>query len=55
MTSNFTNIAMNNGIINFIRPEECEIQQQLRNYSIKTFDSDSMKDVGEEWEEVMNQ
>ena len=55
LTSNFTNIAMNNGIINFIRPEECEIQQQLRNYSIKTFDSDSMKDVGEEWEEVMNQ
>lgn len=55
LTSNFTNIAMNNGIINFIRPEECEIQQQLRNYSIKMFDSDSMKDVGEEWEEVMNQ
>lgn len=55
LTSNFTSIVMNNGRIDFVRPEECDIQQQLRNYSIRKFDSDSIKNVCKEWEEVINQ
>jgi len=55
LTSNFTNIVMDNGQIDFVRPEECDIKQQLRNYSIKKFDMDSIKYVCKEWEEVMNQ
>lgn len=54
LTSNFTNILMNNGKIDFIRPEECDIKQQLRNYSIKSFDTDSINNVNKEWEEVFN-
>lgn len=53
LTSNFTNIVMKNGKIDFVRPEECEIQQKLRNYSIKKFNKDSVKCVCKEWEEVM--
>lgn len=53
LTSSFTNIVMKNGLIYFIRPEECEIHQRLRNYSIKKFDKQSLEDVDSTLEEVM--
>ena len=37
LISNFTDIRMNNGQINFVRPEECQIHHTLRNYGIKSF------------------
>lgn len=52
LTSNFTNISMNNGRIDYVRPEECSIQQKLRNYTIKNFDIESIKDVESTWGEV---
>ncbi|TAH64685.1 MAG: type I-C CRISPR-associated protein Cas5 [Anaerolineaceae bacterium] len=54
LTSNFANIVMSNGRIDFVRPEECDIKQQLRNYSIKAFDTDSINSVDKEWREVFN-
>ena len=53
LTSSFTNIVMKDGVIDFIRPEDCEIHQQLRNYSIKKFDQESIQDVDSTFEEVM--
>lgn len=55
LTSNFTSTFMNDGRIDFVRPEECNIQQKLRNYSIKNFNSESIKDVESTWEEVTRQ
>lgn len=52
LTSNFTNIFMNDGRIDFVRPEESIIQQKLRNYSTKKFNLESIKDVDTTWEEV---
>lgn len=46
LKSTFTNIDMRNGRIKFIRPEECEIVNELDDYSFKV--SDLTKSVDEE-------
>lgn len=58
LISNFTNIIMDNGEINFIRPEECQIQHSLRDYSFRpftranmTFAEDEIRSIPEEVEE----
>lgn len=35
LISNFSAIQMREGVITFVRPEECVIRQELRDYSIK--------------------
>jgi CRISPR-associated protein Cas5d len=52
LISNFTDIKMDNGQINFVRPENCEIHHNLRNYQFKSFSEDNMKFVDEEFEEL---
>lgn len=49
LISNFTNIIMNNGIINFVRPEDCQIHHILRSYSFKTFNDGNMRFADEEY------
>jgi CRISPR-associated protein Cas5d len=48
LVSNFTDIKMENGEISFVRPEECQIQHNLRNYSFKQFSKENVKFVEEE-------
>ena len=52
LVSNFTDIAMSNGRIDFIRPEECQIHHKLRNYTIKKYTKDNMKSVDEELKDI---
>ena len=42
LISNFTDIKMDNGKIDFIRPEECQIHHSLRSYSFKPFTRENM-------------
>ena len=37
LISNFTDIRMENGVINFVRPEDCQIHHSLKSYSFKPF------------------
>lgn len=59
LISTFTNIRMEDGIIKFIRPEECYISHTLHNYSFKSFSESNMKFVDDELallpEEVMEE
>jgi CRISPR-associated protein Cas5d len=48
LTSNFTDIKMDNGKIDFVRPEECQIHHTIRNYSFKNFTKENMKYAEEE-------
>lgn len=52
LISNFTDITMTNGRINFIRPEECQIHHKLRNYSIKSYTNENVKSVDEEFQSI---
>lgn len=49
LISNFTDIKMDNGEINFVRPEECQIHHSLRSYSFKPFTRENMKFAEEEF------
>jgi CRISPR-associated protein Cas5d len=49
LISNFTDIGMNNGQIDFVRPEDCQIHHCLRDYSFKTFDRENMTFAEEEY------
>ncbi|NLP34205.1 MAG: type I-C CRISPR-associated protein Cas5 [Clostridiales bacterium] len=49
LISNFTDIKMDNGQINFIRPEECHVKHNLREYGYKSFSKENMKSVEEEF------
>ena len=42
LVSNFTDIKMENGLINFIRPEDCKIHHNLKKYTFKKFNRDNM-------------
>jgi CRISPR-associated protein Cas5d len=42
LISNFADIKMNNGKIDFIRPEECQIRHSLRDYSFKSFTNENI-------------
>lgn len=48
LISNFTDIIMENGRIDFVRPEECIIHHILRNYSVKSFKKESVLGVNDE-------
>ncbi len=52
LISNFTDIAMSNGRIDFIRPEECQIHHKLRNYTIKSYTKDNVKSVNKELKDI---
>ncbi|MBE5965908.1 MAG: type I-C CRISPR-associated protein Cas5 [Lachnospiraceae bacterium] len=49
LISNFTDIKMDNGQINFVRPEECQIHHTLRKYGYKSFSKETMTSVEEEF------
>lgn len=55
LISNFTDELMHHGLIRFIRPEECQIHHSLRSYSFKTFSSENMKSVQEEYDTLMGE
>lgn len=42
LISNFTDIKMNNGKIDFIRPEECQLHHSLKSYGFKLFTRENM-------------
>jgi len=50
LSSNFSNIMMKDGIIQFCRPEKCEITHQLHKMEMKTFDEDNMTMVEDEYD-----
>jgi CRISPR-associated protein Cas5, subtype I-C/DVULG len=49
LISNFTDIKMENGKIDFIRPEECQIHHNLKDYSFKSFTEENMTYAEEEY------
>lgn len=49
LISNFTDIKMDNGQIDFIRPEECQIHHNLRDYAFKSFGKENMIPVEKEF------
>ena len=55
LRSNFTDIKMDNGQIDFIRPEECSIHHCLSNYSFKTFSDENMTFVEEEYKTLLRE
>lgn len=52
LESNFAHTVMNNGVISFIRPEECTIKNILGEYSGKIINSYDIKTVDKELEEL---
>ena len=52
LISNFSAIQMREGVITFVRPEECVIRQELRDYSIKKFTFDGITSVDDEYEKI---
>lgn len=42
LISNFTDIKMDNGKINFVRPEECQIHHNLREYGYRPFNKERL-------------
>ncbi|WP_334195617.1 type I-C CRISPR-associated protein Cas5c [Muricomes intestini] len=48
LISNFADIKMGNGKVDFIRPEECQIHHTLRTYGFKSFNEGNMKFADEE-------
>lgn len=53
MTVRFWNPVMKNGVIAFMRPEECQLQKAIRNMDMKVFDSNENNFIGlGEFEEV---
>ena len=50
LISNFCNTLMNDGCIQFCRPEDCEIQHKLGTYKIKTFNKEDYLAVDEEYQ-----
>ena len=49
LQSTFSQIQMENGEIKFIRPEECQIKNELGNYTISEFEYDkNMKNIDKE-------
>lgn len=51
LSSNFCAIIMENGVIRFKEPKDCEIKHNLGLYSIKKFDQDNFSTVDQELEE----
>ncbi len=49
LISNFTDIKMDHGKIDFVRPEECQIHHSLRSYSFKPFTRENMTFAEEEF------
>lgn len=47
--SQFAPIIMNDGVIAFIRPEDCLIRHELRDYRVKEFTEDMYMPVDEQW------
>lgn len=45
LLSNFCAVVMENGVIRFKEPQECEIQHNLGTYTIKKFDQDNFTPV----------
>lgn len=52
LVSNFTDVKMNHGMIQFVRPEECQIHHTLRSYNFKSFNQDNMTFVDEEYDSL---
>ncbi len=50
LISGFTDFKMDNGQIDFVRPEECQVHHILRDYHFKSFSSDNMTFVDEEYD-----
>ena len=50
LSSNFSNIIMKDGVIEFCRPEACEITHQLHQQEIKIFEENDMTMVDEEYD-----
>lgn len=48
LISNFTDIKMDHGKVDFVRPEECQIHHTLRDYSFKPFTRGNMTFAEEE-------
>jgi CRISPR-associated protein Cas5d len=49
--SQFTPITMSNGIISFIKPEECSIRHELHDYKVKEFHKNMYTAVDKVWED----
>lgn len=47
--SQFASITMKDGIITFIRPEQCTIRHKLHNYKVKEFHEGTYTPVGKVW------
>ena len=45
--------VMKNGVINFIRPEECSIHKSLHEFPVKHFDYNDIQSVDELYSETM--
>ncbi len=48
---NYSNIIMDNGRIDFPRPEDCVIRNKISSYNIKEFNMDNIKSINQELEE----
>lgn len=55
LISSFTDVLMSQGVIQFIRPEECQIHHSLRSYSFKPFSRENMKFVEEEYDDLVKE
>ena len=49
LVSSFTDIRMDNGQVDFVRPEDCQIHHTLRDYNFKPFNSNNMTNVEDEY------
>lgn len=47
LTSNFAATILDNGVINFVRPEECTIRHNLGSYTIKNFTKENFTSASE--------
>jgi len=55
LSSLFTTVIMQDGVISCIRPEECPIRHELHNYTVKSFAPGTYTAVEDEWNRYENQ
>lgn len=52
LISNFTDVKLEHGKIDFVRPEDCQIHHTLRNYNFKTFTKENVTFADEEFASI---
>lgn len=55
LISCFSSVVVDDGCIQFCRPEECRVRHELSSYQIKTFPAGSFREVDREYEEFLDE